>query len=172
MYFEYFPYIYYDAQGNNSFVVIKDILRRIAIRNKLKSEASFFFEYDVKDSDTPEIIATKIYGSPSYHWVILLMNDMVDPYRDWPLSQRKLNSFVTSKYGEGHENDIHHYEFSDGTWSADPSYAAVAEVSSTPIPITNQEYEDAENERKRRIKLLLPEYLSQVTREFVAKIKA
>lgn len=171
MYFAKFPYIYYDPVGDGNFKIAKDILRRIAFRVEVKTQASFYFEYHVKDSDSPEIISDKIYGSPSYHWVVLLMNEMVDPYRDWPLSDRKLQSMITAKYGDGNEDDTHHYELADGTWSPDPAYAEIIEIEGNPIAISNRQHEEAENEAKRKIRLLNPKYLNLVLEEFNRRIK-
>jgi hypothetical protein len=56
------------------------------------------YEYDIQDSDTPEIIAAKFYGDSERHWVVLLFNDIVDPQFDWPMDYRTFISFVDTKY--------------------------------------------------------------------------
>ena len=45
-----------------------------------------------------------------------------------------------------------------------------ATVTVTGTPVTNLNYEDAENESKRRIKLLKPEFLNVVVKELEDKI--
>ena len=54
--------------------------------------------HDIRDGDTPEILSYKLYGTPEKHWIILLMNDIVDPLFDWPLKQQNVINFVNSKY--------------------------------------------------------------------------
>ena len=51
MYFENFPVIIYKNKD------VTNLLRRIAIRSKVKTNTLFFDTYDVKEGETPEIIA-------------------------------------------------------------------------------------------------------------------
>jgi hypothetical protein len=93
------------------------------------SNVSAYLLYTVKDGDTPEILAEKVYGSPEAHWLILYANNIVDPQFDWPLNATNFNRFVVDKYrsmaerflGPGLKdyqiiawtqdiNNIHHYE--------------------------------------------------------------
>ena len=60
--------------------------------------AATYYKYKIKDGDTPEILASKIYGSPEKHWVILSLNNIVDPLYEWPLTNRILGKFIESKY--------------------------------------------------------------------------
>ena len=45
-----------------------------------------------------EVIASKVYGSPERHWIVLMMNEKLDPQFDWPLSNRSLNRYIEKKY--------------------------------------------------------------------------
>lgn len=71
-----------------------------------------FYEYEVKDGETPEVIAGKYYGNPEYHWVVLLFNSIVDPLYDWILGYDELIAFCEEKYGSiaNTQSGIHHYE--------------------------------------------------------------
>jgi hypothetical protein len=57
-----------------------------------------FIEYQIKDGDTPEIVADKMYGDSELHWIILIFNEITNPYYDWALSQRKLEGYAFNKY--------------------------------------------------------------------------
>jgi hypothetical protein len=57
-----------------------------------------FYNYDIRDGDTPEILASKLYGSSERHWMVLAMNDIIDPQFDWPLQYETLITFVDEKY--------------------------------------------------------------------------
>ena len=103
VYFGKFPTLIYDLKvpAGAKFAepkIVTDIFRRIAIKQNLKQVGSLFVSYSVKDEDTPEIIAHKLYGSAGLHWVVLLANEIINPFFDWPLSERKLVPFINKKY--------------------------------------------------------------------------
>ena len=62
MYFANFPSIVYDASGNFDFKVVTNLLRRVALRQKIRENVLIFDTYDVKNGETPEILADKLYG--------------------------------------------------------------------------------------------------------------
>ena len=64
----------------SDFKVVTNLLRRVALRQKVSADVLVFDYYDVKDGETPEIIAHKLYGDSELHWVILLINNITDRY--------------------------------------------------------------------------------------------
>jgi len=163
MYFRKFNNFLYDFQysSNNTdrvITIVKDITKNVRFRTSSFSNVTLYDEYDIRDGDTPEIIAEKIYGSPEYHWVVMLSNQKYDWIKDFPMQQKELYKYVTQKYGSGNEYAIHHYIDSSG-YQVDSDNAEATSVS-------NYAYEDAENEKKRRIKLIAPSLLNQIVREF------
>ena len=97
MYFANFPVIPYDSVGNSKFKDVTNLLRRVAVRSKVKTNTMLFDTYDVKSGETPESIADKLYDDSELHWVILLVNNITDRYHDWPLSERQFNAIVNEK---------------------------------------------------------------------------
>ena len=71
MYFSKFPRIPYQISTQAAFKLVPDILRRVRIRESLKSGAMLFDKYDVKENENPEDVAFKWFGSPNLHWVVL-----------------------------------------------------------------------------------------------------
>ena len=61
MYFDAFPVIPYDAKGDLNFKDVTNLLRRVGMRAKLKSNTLLYDTYDVKEGETPEMIADKLY---------------------------------------------------------------------------------------------------------------
>ena len=110
MYFAAFPTIYYDSKGDKNFKVVTNLLRRVAVRTKVKSNSALFDTYEVKEGETPESIAHKLYGDTEYHWIVMLMNNITDRYHEWPLTTPQFLSFVNEKYSD--PNGTHHYEIS------------------------------------------------------------
>lgn len=98
-YFNYFPKTYYNSSDDSPGVdILTNLMARFKLNDTFKTNASVYYKYDVQDGDTPEIVAYKIYGSVEKHWIILLMNDMVDPQFDWPLDNKSLTVFIDKKY--------------------------------------------------------------------------
>jgi len=97
-YFSKFPQINYSFDNGKINKTAINILKRVGFKDFTKNNSRFFIEYNVMDGDTPEMVAHKIYGDSNLHWVILLFNDIINPYYDWPLSTRKLESYIKSKY--------------------------------------------------------------------------
>ncbi|MBC8442734.1 MAG: baseplate wedge protein 53 [Proteobacteria bacterium] len=100
MYFEKFPYIQYKNFQNleNASVLSTNILKRIAFTNSLKENTSYFVDYTIKDGETPESIAYDFYGDVGLYWVVLLLNDIINPYYDWPMDMNTLDNYISKKY--------------------------------------------------------------------------
>jgi len=91
MYFKHFPTIYYQFQIGDQLILkpITDIVTNVRFRKEILENITLFDDYDIKDGETPEIIAEKVYGSPFYHWMIMLANERYDYVRDFPLSSNE-----------------------------------------------------------------------------------
>ena len=165
-YFSHFSTIMYDPAGDGSAKVATDILGRVRVRTNMKKEIVMLDQYDVQENETPEILADRHHGSPHYHWVIMLLNDISDVNHDWIKSTRQLQKYLTTKYTDTQLTEAHHYEISQT--SGDTTIKI--EVENTTYPsatvVTNYEYEVALNESKRRIDLLRNDYLGMFVDEF------
>ena len=167
-FFKHFPTIDYDLTGNKQTKSIRDILIRVKIRDAVKNQKSIFSQYDIKEGQRPEDVAYDEYGDPGLHWIVLMMNEMIDPYYDWPMGLRDIERFVASKYTD--VNAVHHYEVAQS--SGDTNIKI--HVESTAVgaeAITNYEYEEAVNDAKKQIRLLDPTYVIQITKEFINEVR-
>jgi hypothetical protein len=117
MYFANFPKIVYDFDLSSGvdYRVITDITRNVRFRKKILENISLYDYYDINEGETPEIISEKIYGTPYYHWVIMLANQRYDYINDFPISQIELDAHVTAKYGIDKIEHIHHYDYNGFT---------------------------------------------------------
>ena len=176
MYFSQFPKLVYDIKGNNTYKVVPDIFRRIKVKNRIKNNVPLLDKYSVKDGETPEGLAYKVYGNSNYHWIILLLNDIQNIYYDWPLSSVAFNEFVNDKYDD--PGAVHHWEKvqSSGRQIGDgpEDYSHMIECNSTDTgagAVTNFEYEMRIQNKKRLIKLLDTKYLGTFVEEFKSLIR-
>ena len=83
-YFNSFPTMLYDADGEGSAKLVTNIFKRIQMRANMKKEVVLLDQYDIQEGETPEIVADKHHGSVYYHWDILMTNGITDPFHDWP----------------------------------------------------------------------------------------
>ena len=200
-YFNYFPKTVYTL---NSLDVetVTNITSRFGFEQSFKDNSAVYYEYDIQDGDTPEIIASKFYDSPEQHWAVLMINNIVDPQFDWPLDQRTIISYIDEKYlanasvGQSGttwaQANIHSYykvetrttnstgtelqsklEIDANTYAnvaATTSNLTLDDGNSITITTTKEtksyyDYEVEENEAKRTIKLLKPEFVSSIEEE-------
>ena len=66
MYFSSFPLIIYDSVGDREFKVVTNLLKRVGVRAKVKTNTLLYDTYDVKEDETPEMIAHKLYGDSNF----------------------------------------------------------------------------------------------------------
>ena len=166
MYFTKFPYIIYDSVGNGEFKIVTNLLRRVAIRSKIKVNTLFFDTYDVKEGETPEMIAHKLYGDSELHWIVLLVNNVTERYNQWPKNNNQFLAYINDKYSN--VDATHHYEISQT--SGDTTIKIDIGTDNTDYPaasiVTNAEYEESLEDEKRKIRLLEPSYVGLFVDEF------
>jgi len=172
MYFAYFPKGTYDIDNSGNEKIVTNLMRRVKVRSKVLNEASLYDLYDVPEGETPEITSLKHFGSPYYHWVILMTNNITDRYYGWPLSTYEFEQYLNSKYPNAVDS-VHHYEITQSsgrTTGEGPSdYTHKIQVNSTvsgATAVTNREYEERLQDEKRQIKLLNAAYLPILLDEF------
>ena len=122
-YFSNLPAKVYDFNiGNDSELrVIKDITLNLRFKRELLKDITLFDSYDIKEGETPEKVSEKFYGTPQYHWVVMLLNDRFDVLNDWPMSGQQFERYMNEKYGSGNFRNIHHYTTKSGNLITDES---------------------------------------------------
>jgi len=111
MYFSNFPKIVYDFDLPNGvdYKIVTDITRNVRLRKQILENILVYDYYDIGEGETPEIISEKIYGTPYYHWVIMLVNQRYDYINDFPLTQLELDTHIDKKYGDK-KYHVHDYK--------------------------------------------------------------
>ena len=212
-FFNYYPKTFYTSNNKSSGVdTVTNIIARFGFEQKLKDNSAAFYEYNIQDSDTPEIIARKYYDNVERHWIVLLFNDILDPQFDWPLDQRTIIDFIDSKYsanGAANTTPVSGISWAMNNANVQAYFKVVTRTASDATQIieklqidantyantaattntytledgktvtqavtktfqTYYDYEIEENEKKRTIKLLKPEFIPFVEKEFKRVIK-
>jgi hypothetical protein len=179
MYFNEIPLIYYDSVGQGDYKEVTNLLRRVALRTKVRTNVLFFDTYDLKEGETPEIIAHKLYGDPELHWVILLINNITDRYHQWPKNTPQFLAFINDKYvnadGTSNVDGVHHYEIAQSSgdtttkievYENSALYTGDSDFYASASIVTNFEYEESVQDKARKIRLIDPRHIEQFVDEY------
>lgn len=162
MFFKNFPKIAYPVTINGvaQNVLLTDITRNIRFIKKSLESIRIYDNYSMKDGETPEIVSDLFYGTPDYHWIIMLANERYDYINDFPRSQRQLDKFVDDKYPETADTVAY--------WTKNNKVVDYNTIGA--IGITNRNHETIVNEAKRTIKIIPKDYISIIVKDFIASI--
>jgi len=138
-FFNYYPKTFYTTNKQSTGLdSVTNIISRFGFEKKLKENSSAFYKYSIKDSDTPEIIASKFYENSERHWIILLFNDIIDPQYDWPLEHNTLIEFIDAKYttnGAANTTPVSGIQWAQSTNNTKAYYKVVTRTSSDSTEI-------------------------------------
>ena len=100
------------SQDISNYINVKNLFKRGRIRPDIFGNLSFFTKYKIVGDERPDNIAFKEYDDSSLDWVVLLANNMLNVYDEWPLPQNSLDEILLEKYGTYDElySGVHHYE--------------------------------------------------------------
>lgn len=166
-----------DKQSVDSYLLVKNLFRRVKLRDDLQNVFTIFDKYQIPDGSRPELVAEELYGSVQYDWVVLICAGITRVRDQWPLSDKQVYDYAEQIYGED-LTAIHHYETTEVKDSQDrlilPAGKVVDSDFTIPKPsdptttlnpvvgISNYEHEVRKNNEKRSIYVLKPRYLQQV----------
>lgn len=188
MYFSLVPNIAYDEKpikfpfSESDYVIAKNFFRRYKINDDIFSNVVYFKKYSIVDGERPDTVADKAYGDPFYDWVVLMTNNLVNAQFDWPKTNYQLYKELEAKFDDPY-GTIHHYEtYEIGQYPAglvvDEAFyngqqklninGSVQLKNGNEIcrPVTIAEWYTSENEKKREIFLLKPQYLESFVDDF------
>ncbi len=190
-YFRYFPNLQYSVSANKAGIPtninIKDYFHLLKIRDDIFREETMYSPYTVQNGERPEQISAKVYGDEQFYWIILQVNNIVNYYEEWPLSEVELTEFVNKKYGGPiAAGEIHHWQTMETYDQSTPPnlvlpgqlqvpqsfiYSYPSEPGSNvtlttqPYSVTNYDYERDLNEKKAEIFILDRKYVYDYDRE-------
>lgn len=163
-YFEKFPIIEYRGQKLRNIILKSRIIREVF------ENITIFHPLTVEDGERPDTVAYDFYGDSELYWLVLYANDIVDPYYDWPMSQKEFRAYIIKKYGriETAMQTIVHWKNPNYDYVMTPESKAnltPAQIEGWNIPVYAFDYENELNESKRNIKLIDPSYVPQIVSE-------
>ena len=178
------PNVFYNIGSSSSdpkFLLAKNIWQRAEVLQNKKSNLTIFDEYVVKNGERPEDISTTIYNNPFYNWTILIINDIVDFYDQWPRSTKQLQEYVEQKYDQpmGTKHYVTYEVKDDNGNIVCPAgkivpqdfqiafYNGTTTVTANPtVSVSNYQYEDELNSKKEKIKVIRPEFIEDFVESY------
>ena len=171
-----YPSFLKDKNSSLDYLEVKNIFRRVKLRDDLQSTFTVFDKYEIPEGYRPELVADEIYGSSELDWVVIITAGIINIRNEWPLSNKDLYEYASNKYGT-ELNAVRYYETTEvkdankrlilpkgKVVDSNFTIPKPGEPTATLNPVTgvsNYEYEVRLNEEKRSIYLLRQEYLQQ-----------
>jgi len=178
-----FEYVNRTVDGKNisDYTKVKNLFKRAKIRSDIFENVTFFDKYYIKGNDRPDNVANELYGDPTLDWVILLSNNILNVQSEWPMTQQVFENYILEKYLSIElTEDTHHYEsievkdpdgkiiFPEGlevdedqsVTYFDRGTESYVTINEMVTEVTNYQYEEKLNDKKREIFVLKAKYLN------------
>jgi hypothetical protein len=168
----------------DDFIQVKNLFKKGKLRDDIFENLVFFDKYTIFGDDRPDNVAFDLYDDPTLDWVILLANNILNIYSEWPMPQQTFDEYLLEKYAtyDNLYNGVHHYESMeikdtlgniifpkglkvDSVQSLnyyDYEISSNVSIPNLSVPVTNYEYEEKLNNDRRNIFVLKADYLPVV----------
>lgn len=182
--FKNFPKIEYWFDTESESFFITNIFIHVTFLEFVKNNPTAMSNYVLRGDERADVVAYKLYGDSSLHWVLYLANDIVDP-RDWAISSNDFERFLNQKY---ENSDLEAYKIRNGEVASLQTNSFMINknpfktIDSAPdhsfldpqtySSVSYREDETMRNDAKRIIKALKKEHMTAFLREFERKVKS
>ena len=102
MYFKNFPKTTYSLTGYENIEVL-DIMKRVQFNFDSAFSNRPYEYYTVEEGDTADIIAEKHYGSSEWWWLVLLFNNVTNPFIEKHNEKADKDHLVITDFGDSSE---------------------------------------------------------------------
>ena len=169
-----YPSFLREKKSSLDYIEVKNVFRRIKLRDDLQSNFTIFNKYEIEEGMRPDTVAEELYGNPEFDWIILTVAGILNVRNEWPLNNRDLYNYCLDKYDDS-LNSVRFFETKE-VKNADgklilPKGKVVDSGFTIPNPdnvsanlnpvvgISNYEYETRLNDEKRNIYVLREGYI-------------
>ena len=169
-----YPSFLREKKSSLDYIEVKNVFRRIKLRDDLQSNFTIFNKYEIEEGMRPDTVAEELYGNPEFDWIVLTVAGILNVRNEWPLNNRDLYNYCLDKYDDS-LNSVRFFETKE-VKNADgklilPKGKVVDSDFTIPDPnnvsanlnpvvgISNYEYETRLNDEKRNIYVLREGYI-------------
>ena len=182
-YFSSIPNVDYDINGTepNHFRSVTNIMSRVRFKPSVIENITDYYPYRVREGERPDIVSFNTYGTVAYSYLILLINNIVDPLFDWPLPSRQFENYIIEQYGSvsaAQSTNKYYYQIvraevaRTGVSERVPEYKIIVDqttYNSLDASVRSAQnvydYEVEQNDNKREIKLINPDFIQDIDYE-------
>ena len=182
-YFSSIPNVDYDINGTepNQFRSVTNIMQRVRFKPSVLENITDYYPYYVREGERPDIVSFNTYGTVAYSYLILLINNIVDPLFDWPLPSRQFENYIIEQYGSvsaAQSTNKYYYQIvraevaRTGVSERVPEYKIIVvqtTYNSLDASVRSAQnvydYEVEQNDNKREIKLINPDFIQDIDYE-------
>ena len=182
-YFSSIPNVDYDINGTepNQFRSVTNIMQRIRFKPSVLENITDYYPYYVREGERPDIVSFNTYGTVAYSYLILLINNIVDPLFDWPLPSRQFENYIIEQYGSvsaAQSTNKYYYQFvraevaRTGVSERVPEYKIIVDqttYNSLDASVRSAQnvydWETEQNDNKREIKIINPDFIQDIDYE-------
>jgi len=182
-YFKNIPNVLYDINGTepNQFRAVTNIMSRVRFKPSVIENITDYYPYKVLEGERPDIVSYKKYGTVAYSYLILLINDIVDPLFDWPLPSRQFENYIIEQYGSvanAQSTNKYYYQIvraevaKTGISERVPEYKIIVDQttynsldSSVRSAQNVYDWEVEQNDNKRNINVINPDFIQDIDYE-------
>ena len=156
-------------------------MKRVRFKPSVLENITDYFPYYVREGERPDVVSFNKYGTVAYSYLILLINDIVDPLFDWPLPSRQFENYIIEQYGSvsaAQSTNKYYYQTvraevaRTGTSERVPEYKVIVDqttYNSLDASVRSAQnvydWEVEQNDNKREIKLINPDFIQDIDYE-------
>lgn len=164
------PRRYYGV--NNAQILLTNLSANVNISEQTKTQTQLFLDYRIESNESARSISERLYGDASFYWTIFVVNGIVNVVEDYPrvnfedyvrtiYTPDQLSEIIGYSDVDRNLTDIQAVRFLNGLEDSvnvtDQDIITMFNLK----PITMYEVLEMEENKKRNIKLIDPDYIEQ-----------
>ena len=131
MFFNQFPKTVYSIQNDAIQNTITDYFRYVGVIDRLAQSTFAYSTIDILDSERPDTLSYRLYGTPDYYWTFFISNDFLkEGLSAWPKGDSEIKNHIANQY-----KNISAFRFPVGEADDDGRRSTIL-----GIPIKNKSY--------------------------------
>lgn len=131
MFFNQFPKTTYSIENNAIQSVITDYFRYVDVIDRLAQSTYAYSTVDILDSERPDTLSYRLYGTPDYYWTFFITNDSLkEGISAWPKGDSEIKNYMANQY-----KNISAFRFPFGELDSNGNRSTLL-----GIPIKNESY--------------------------------
>ena len=83
-----------DGRYLSNYTQVKNLFKKGKLREDIFQDLTVFEKYNIEGDDRPDNVAFKIYGNAQLDWVVMMSNNIINLYNEWPMSLQSFEIYL------------------------------------------------------------------------------